>query len=88
MAKEFVEKTTIKDERAFNTVALVLMLILAVYCIMPFFLMLSISLPLVFFCFCSIHFLFTTLCVLQVREHINTLTSFCQPLFLFFFYFL
>ena len=44
MAKEFVEKTTIKDERAFNITALVLMSILAVYCIMPFFLMLSISL--------------------------------------------
>ncbi len=44
MAKEFVEKTTIKDERAFNITALVLMSLLALYCIMPFFLMLSISL--------------------------------------------
>lgn len=35
---------TIKDERAFHNVALVLMILLALYCLAPFFLMLSVSL--------------------------------------------
>jgi len=41
--KEYVHSNKIKDEVAFNRVALILMIILSLYCIAPFILMLSIS---------------------------------------------
>ena len=44
MAKTKLTKTpTIKDERAFHNIALILMSILALYCIVPFILMISVS---------------------------------------------
>ncbi|MBP5305295.1 MAG: carbohydrate ABC transporter permease [Lachnospiraceae bacterium] len=42
--KEKYKAPTIRDEKAFHNLALILMSILAIYCIIPFFLMVSISL--------------------------------------------
>ena len=44
MAKEKLTPPKIKDERGFHNLALILMTLLAVYCVVPFILMLSTSL--------------------------------------------
>ena len=44
MPKEKIKSPKIKDERAFHNLALVLMTLLAIYCVIPFILMLSTSL--------------------------------------------
>ena len=37
------KKPAIRDERAFHNVAMILMILLAIYCVIPFLLMLSVS---------------------------------------------